>query len=82
MRKVRLFDLNGPETVLRFYLMMAVIVIFGSLNQFNIAAILGFALAISFILGVSFRKTTRKAVARKEPRISPKEKEETFIKAA
>ncbi|MBK7476872.1 MAG: hypothetical protein IPN74_16045 [Haliscomenobacter sp.] len=66
MRKIKIFDLNLADLILRFYLMMAVVVVAGFFGQFTIAAILGNILAISFILAVSFRKTTEEAVAKGE----------------
>lgn len=64
MRTLKVFDLNMEEMVERFYVMMAAVIIFSMVGQRVIAALLGIILAISFILGVSFRKPVRKAQAR------------------
>ncbi len=64
MRTLKVFDLNMEEMVERFYVMMATVIIFSMVGQHVIAALLGTILAISFILGVSFRKPFRKAEAR------------------
>lgn len=82
MRKVKVFDLNLAELVVRFYLMIGVVAILGFLGQFTIAAILGFVLAISFILGVSFRKTTKKVVAKGEARLPKMEQKKAMQEAA
>jgi len=82
MKNIAVFNLNLAGMAFRFYLMMAAVIIFGFLGQFTIAAILGYALAISFILGVSFRKTTKKAVAKGESQLRKRVHERTIKKAA
>lgn len=64
MRQLQLFNLSVKGVVLRFYLMMAVVAIAGFFSQFTLAAILGFTLAVSSILGVGVKKPQRKAVAK------------------
>ena len=59
-----MFELSIGGALLRFYLMVAVVVVLGVFNQFALAAVLGFALAGSFILGISVRKEPRKVVAK------------------
>jgi hypothetical protein len=64
MRTLKVFDLNMEEMVERFYVMMATVIVFIMLDQHIMAALLGNILAVSFILGVSFRKPVRKVEAR------------------
>lgn len=66
MRNIKVLELSVAGTALRFYTMMAVVIILGFLGQFTLAAILGYALAISFILGVSFTKTTKKTATKRK----------------
>ena len=82
MRKMRLFDLSIAGVVERFYLMMAIVVLFGFLGKFTLATIFGFAIATSFILGVSHRKATKKAIVKEKSKLSPVEGEERLRKAA
>lgn len=56
MRHLKVFDLNLAEFVSRFYFMMAVVIITGFLGSFTLAAIIGMLVAITWILGTSFRK--------------------------
>lgn len=53
MIKFKAFDLSVSGVVGRFYLMMALATIFGFLNQWTLAAVLAFTVAISFIVGIS-----------------------------
>ena len=52
MRKIRLFELSIGGVLLRFYFMMAVVLFLGAFGHFTFAAILGFVIAGSFILGI------------------------------
>lgn len=78
MRQLQLFNLSVAGVVKRFYLMMAVVTIAGFLGQFTIASILGFLVAVSFILGVSITPPEAKEARRAE--LKP-EKEEKRIAA-
>ena len=82
MKNLKLFDLNFAETTIRFYWMMAVVIVFSFLGQFTIAAILGYALAVSFILGVSYKEPEKKAAVKGGLRVEQTEKEITLKKAA
>ena len=82
MRKIKIFDLNIASLVLRFYLMMAVVIIFSFLGQFTLAAVLGYILALSVILGASFRKETKKAVAKGKEQLRKVEQERVMKEAA
>jgi len=82
MRKMKVFDLNLAEAAGRFYLMMVGTLILGFLGQMTLATIFAFLLAIRFILGVSYRKTDKKANVGKLTRISEEEKDTMLRKAA
>ena len=56
MKKLRMFDINVTKIILRFYTMIGLVLIFTFLHQFVLAAFFGNILAVSFILGVSYRK--------------------------
>lgn len=53
MVKFKFFELSFVGALERFYLMMVGTIILGFLNQFFLATIWAFILAVSFILGVS-----------------------------
>ena len=53
MLQFKAFELSIAGTVWRFYLMMAVTIILGFLNQWILATILAFTIAVSFIVGIS-----------------------------
>lgn len=72
MRKMKLFKLNVAETAVRFYIMIAGVIVLGFLDQFVLAAIFGFALALSFILGISFTKSTGGAGSTRKNMITEK----------
>lgn len=74
MKKIQLFDLTVAGLVKRFYLMMAVVIISGVFGQFIVAAVLGYAVAISFILGISFHSDVPKAMIKEEGRPVPLER--------
>lgn len=74
MKKIQLFDLTVAGFVKRFYLMMAVVAISGVLGQFALATVLGFTVAVSFILGVSFHSGVPKAMIKEEARPVPLER--------
>ena len=82
MKKIRLFDLSIKGVVQRFYLMMAAVAGFGFLGQFALAAILGFAIAISFILGVSYTDADRESMAKATTRLRVREKTSDLQEAA
>jgi len=69
-----MMNLSMEGIAWRFYLMMAGVVILVLFNQYLLATIWGFALAVSFILGISF-KSRRPATIAKEEKI----KEEKII---
>lgn len=56
MKNIRMFDLSLPRMVLRFYLMMLVTIVVGSLGLWWLAAILAMVIAISFITGMHYEK--------------------------
>ena len=60
MLQFKVFDLSVAGVVWRFYLMMAVVVVFGYLNLWALAAILAFIVAVSFIVGTSVKKVEPK----------------------
>ena len=80
MKKIRLFDLSIKGVVERFYLMMAAVAGFGFFGQFTLAAIFGFAIAVSFILGVSYTDADREAIA--NVKLNPRERKNDLQKAA
>lgn len=82
MKKIKVFQLNIAQLVIRFYLMMAVVIGLGMLHQFKLAAIFGFAVAISAILGAGFEKRHRDAeIGVKSGRIVPVQQNEIVRKA-
>ena len=62
MRKIRLFDLSVLEVVERYYLMVGAVVGSALFGQFTLATVFGFSIAVSAILGVSYRRN-RKNIA-------------------
>jgi len=68
--------------MLRYYLMMGAVATLGFLGQWILAAIAGYALAISCILGASYGAPTEHPVAKAETRIRRKVTETTLQKAA
>ena len=78
MRKIKLFGLSIEGVALRFYAMMTAIIALGFLNQFTLATILGFTLAASFILGISYTKPASK----KETRVMNSKIQKPLTKAA
>lgn len=82
MKRIKLFNLSLKQVFFRFYLMMAVVIGFGFLNQFTIAAILGYIAAIGFILGVSFEKPDARAVSMKEKLATPEKRHKKIATAA
>lgn len=81
MKKMKVFQLNIANLMLRFYLMMALVLIFGMFRQFEVAAILGFAVAISAILGVGQEQEPHKIQSRQSGRLVPLKGEEGVRKA-
>ncbi|GJM36403.1 MAG: hypothetical protein DHS20C18_54040 [Saprospiraceae bacterium] len=81
MLQFKIFKLNISGVVMRFYLMMAVTLILGLLNQWALAAILGFTIAISFILGTK-ADYTKKATVGKKVQLIPKVEKEAAIRNA
>lgn len=55
MRKLKLFSSNIEHMVLRFYMMIAIVIILTAFHQFILAALLGNVIAVSFILGVDWK---------------------------
>lgn len=53
MLKIRPFQLKIHHFVLRFYLMMAIVLIGGFMGQLIAGTVIGFAVGISFIMGLS-----------------------------
>jgi hypothetical protein len=82
MRRITIFNLSFKQVFFRFYLMMAVVIGFGFLNQFTIAAILGYIAAIGFILGVGFEKPDARAASMKEKIVTPEKRHRKIAKAA
>lgn len=82
MNTIKLFNLNVAEVVSRFYLMVAVVVVLGFLGYMTLAAILGYTVAMVAILGMSFRKITKKSATEKISRLSPLDKEKFIKKVA
>ncbi|MEZ4934302.1 MAG: hypothetical protein R2788_19525 [Saprospiraceae bacterium] len=82
MKNIKIFDLNIGKTVVRFYLMMAVVIIFGFLGQFTLAAILGYILGISFILGVRVGAKDEKATAKRIHKLDFEKREKAIRKVA
>lgn len=82
MIKVKYFNLSVAGTAERFILMMAGTIIFGFLSQFILGTIWGFALAVSFILGISFKIGDEKVIEKKEGKILPMDMERTLEKTA
>ena len=66
MKKMNVFQLNLAQLIWRFYLMMAIVIGFGMIHQFNLAAVFGFAIAISAILGVGIERSAER-VAQQKP---------------
>ena len=66
------------------YLMMAVAVIFGILNQWTLAAILAFIVAFSFIVGISVNivNPEKSSIGEKKDQLSTVEKGTDIRKAA
>jgi hypothetical protein len=52
MKNIKFFDLTVGGTVLRFFAMMAVVIIVGFTGHFILAALIGFVIAITSILGM------------------------------
>ncbi len=71
--KIRVFHSKIYNTIFRFYLMMAIVAIFGFLHQFTLAAIFGFTIAISAILGVSFERSEKAVASASERKVVPLE---------
>jgi hypothetical protein len=82
MKRIKIFNLSFKQVFFRFYLMMGVVIGFGFLNQFTIAAILGYIAAIGFILGVSFEKPATRAIDMKEKIATPEKRHRKIAKAA
>ncbi len=84
MLQLRAFDLSISGVVWRFYLMMAVAVIFGSMSQWVLAASLAFIVAISFIVGlrVHIEKPQKLAVSETGNKLRAMGKEAKTQKAA
>jgi hypothetical protein len=82
MRTLRVFDLNMGSLIFRYYLMMGVVAVLGFLGLWTLAAVAGYALAISCILGASFGEATEETAAKAEPRIHRKMTKTTLQKAA
>ena len=59
MKKVRVFQVSIKNLVLRFYLMIALVTLFGMIGQWEIAAIVGFVTGVSAILGVGYEPEHR-----------------------
>lgn len=79
---MHVFDLNLASLTLRYFLMMGVVAALGFLGQWTLAAIAGYALAISCILGASFGEATEETEAKAEPRIHRKTTKTTLQEAA
>ena len=71
--KIRVFHSKIYNTIFRFYLMVGVVAILGFLHQFTLAAIFGFIIAISAILGVSFERSQEAAAEATGRKIVPLE---------
>lgn len=59
MKKVSVFQLSIKNLVLRFYLMIALVTVFGMIGQWEIAAVLGFVTGVSAILGAAYEPERR-----------------------
>jgi hypothetical protein len=81
MRKISVFNLSVKDVAIRFYLMIGVVVAFGFLGQFTLAAVLGYVVGLSFILGARFDKT-EEVVAKSERQLRGEVRERTVRKAA
>lgn len=66
MKNISTFSLNMKNMASRFYLMMGAVIILGFLGQFTMAAIMGYVLAISFILGIGLKKTNSEVAAQED----------------
>jgi hypothetical protein len=64
MKKLSVFQLSIKNVVLRFYLMVAVVALFGMIGQWEIAAIAGFITGVSAILGVSYSEERKQRIER------------------
>lgn len=63
---MKVLNVSLATVVLRFYLAMAAVIVLGFLGQFILAAVMGFVLATTCILGLSFYEPARKVVATQE----------------
>ena len=72
--RLRVFDLKVSNFVFRFYLMIAIVALCVFLNQIVLASILGFTIAITTVLGVSFTWTKTDTIDKTERKIIPLEK--------
>jgi hypothetical protein len=68
MKRIQLFNLKVANFVKRFYLMMALVIISGAFGQFILAGILGFSVAISAVLGMSFQGVSPQVAAKRKGR--------------
>ena len=55
MLQLETLNLSIQNVILRFYAMMGIVIILGFMNQWLLAAVTAFVLAMSTILGVSFK---------------------------
>ena len=63
---MKLFDISLFQFAIRFYMLMAVVIILGVFDHFTLAAIFGFTLASGFILGISFNKPINQSMAKEK----------------
>ncbi|NND33076.1 MAG: hypothetical protein HKN76_10835 [Saprospiraceae bacterium] len=82
MRKLRILDLSITGMVERFYLMMVFAIVLSLLGQFILAATLAYTLAVSFILGVSYRRIPVKSMSKEHGRVSDMKGEKSLQEAA
>lgn len=73
MQKIAPVSLSINNVVARFYLMIAVTLIFGFLGQWTLAAIFGYVIGLSAILGLSKQfgppKSQAKIISKKEAKM-------------
>lgn len=71
MLTYKFFDLSIAGTLERFYLMMVGAIVLGFMNQFVLAALWSFPIAISFILGMSIKTEKAEKAQTTEGKIVP-----------
>ena len=79
MIKLKMYVLSISSVLKRFYLMMAIVIIFGYLNQWILAAVLAMIVAFSAMAGVSVRKAKpmQSSIGKKNNNVIPVETKPT-----